>query len=73
MRRRNESQAVVNRFVIQSSSILYADVVGNRGITGSRKGKSSSQRLPLNLILKFSAHSKKELKSAEQIKALGTV
>ena len=71
MRRRNESQAVVTRSVIHSSSVLCANVVGNRGIIGS--GKSSSQRLFLNRILKLSAHSKKELKLTEQIKALGTV
>ena len=54
-----------------SSFVASADIVGNRGITGS--GKSSSQRLFLNQILRLSAHSKKELKLAEQVKALGTV
>ncbi|KAF8967535.1 chitin synthase [Flammula alnicola] len=45
--------------------------VVTRGITGS--GKSSSLRLFLNQVLRLSAHSKKELKLSEQVKALSTV
>ena len=51
--------------------MFCTDVVDDRGITGS--GKSSSQRLFLNQILRLSAYSKKELKLAEQIKALESV
>jgi chitin synthase len=71
MRRRNELQAVVTRFVFLPPSFAGTDVLGNRGITGS--GKSSRQRLFLNQILRLSAYSKKELKLAEQIKSLETV
>ena len=71
MRRRNEPQAVVTWFVTYLVSFADTDIVGNRGITGS--GKSSSQRLFLNQILRLSAYSKKELKLAEQIKAFDTV
>jgi chitin synthase len=71
MRRRNESQAVATRFVTHLVSFADTDIVGNRGIIGL--GKSSSQRLFLNRILRLSAYSKKELKLAEQIKAFDTV
>ncbi|EGN94962.1 glycosyltransferase family 2 protein [Serpula lacrymans var. lacrymans S7.3] len=47
----------------ESQSVL------TRGITGS--GKSSSSRLILNQLLRLSAHSKKELRVADQVKALG--
>jgi chitin synthase len=57
MRRRNESQAVVSRFVTHLVSFAFTDVVGNRDITGS--GKPSSQRLFLNQILRLSTYSKK--------------
>ena len=68
---RNKSQAVVTWFVTHLVSFADTNIVGNRGITGL--GKSSSQRLFLNQILRLSAYSKKELKLAEQIKALDTV
>ncbi|KAF8634627.1 hypothetical protein AX15_000804 [Amanita polypyramis BW_CC] len=42
-----------------------------RGITGS--GKSSGLRLLTNQILRLSSHSKKEAKTAEQIKSMFTV
>ena len=71
MHGRNESQAVVTRFVTHLVSFADTDIVGNRGITGS--GKLSSQRLFLNQILRLSTYSKKELKLAEQIKAFNTI
>ena len=71
MRHRNESQVVVTWFVTHLVSFADTNIVGNRGITGS--GKSSSQRLSLNQILRLSAYSKKELKLAEQIKAFDIV
>jgi len=77
MRRRNESQGIVSRsaaiaillvnlFILTCYSLFLS-----RGITGS--GKSSSLRLFMNQILRLSAHSKKEIKLTEQIKALHTV
>ncbi|KAF9463705.1 glycosyltransferase family 2 protein [Collybia nuda] len=48
-----------------------SQAVLSRGITGS--GKSSSLRLFLNQVLRLSAHSKKENKISEQVKALHTV
>ncbi|KAA1466721.1 hypothetical protein DENSPDRAFT_831600 [Dentipellis sp. KUC8613] len=49
----------------QSQSVVF------RGITGS--GKSSSKELLVNQILRMSAHSKRETRLAEQIKALTPV
>ncbi|KAF8165979.1 chitin synthase [Crassisporium funariophilum] len=48
-----------------------SQAVVTRGITGS--GKTSSLRLFLSQILRLSTHSRKELKLAEQVKALATV
>ncbi|KAK7037679.1 hypothetical protein VNI00_010904 [Paramarasmius palmivorus] len=45
--------------------------VVSRGITGS--GKTSSMRLLTHQLLRLSAHSKQELKVAEQVKALSVV
>ncbi|KIJ08328.1 hypothetical protein PAXINDRAFT_89012, partial [Paxillus involutus ATCC 200175] len=49
----------------QSQSVI------TRGITGS--GKSTSARLLMDQVLRLSAHSKKELKVASQIKAFHTL
>ncbi|KIJ69713.1 glycosyltransferase family 2 protein [Hydnomerulius pinastri MD-312] len=49
----------------QSQSVI------TRGITGS--GKSAGARLLVDQVLRLSAHSKKELKTAAQIKALHTL
>ncbi|KAH7887285.1 glycosyltransferase family 2 protein [Phlebopus sp. FC_14] len=49
----------------QSQSVI------TRGITGS--GKSASARLFVDQVLRLSAHSKKELRMASQIKALHTL
>ncbi|EIN11094.1 chitin synthase [Punctularia strigosozonata HHB-11173 SS5] len=49
----------------ESQSVVF------RGITGS--GKSSSSRLVVEQILRMSAHSKREIKLAEQVKALTTL
>ncbi|KAF8839315.1 glycosyltransferase family 2 protein [Paxillus ammoniavirescens] len=49
----------------QSQSVII------RGITGS--GKSTSARLLMDQVLRLSAHSKKELKVASQIKAFHTL
>ncbi|KAF8589601.1 glycosyltransferase family 2 protein [Ramaria rubella] len=49
----------------ESQSVLF------RGITGS--GKSESSRLLVNQILRLSAHSKKELRLADQVRSLNQI
>ncbi|TFK63456.1 glycosyltransferase family 2 protein [Pluteus cervinus] len=56
---------LVMRRRLQSQSLLA------RGITGS--GKSSSLRLFVDQILRLSSHSKREVRVADQVKALHTV
>ena len=72
MRRRNESQALVARYVFYSlnkPSITNARSV--RGITGS--GKSASVRLFVDQIIRLSTHSSHEVKVSEQVKSLCTL
>jgi len=54
MRRRNESQAVLTRYLSMLTLMAVTDN-HHRGITGS--GKSSSSRLFLNQVLRLSSHS----------------
>ena len=48
--------------------LILADIARIRGITGS--GKSFSSTLLINQLLRFSTHSKREAKIADQIRAL---
>lgn len=72
MRRRNQSQSVITRFVHALDQLLLECSRSNyRGITGS--GKSSSARLLVDQLLRLSARSKKEKRVASQIKAFSTL
>lgn len=73
MRRRGESQAVIARYASHDPTCypICDTYKSSSGVSGS--GKTFSIKLLVDQILRLSAHSKRERKIAEQIKAFSLV